>query len=98
MDRRSFFKTTTAAGATLFLPDWITQAENLAEDGRFLPTEVARPHHVLYASASDSGYGAYVLCLDSEQDSDEGMRKNRIVQNSEWAGGEWERRDRAWRL
>jgi hypothetical protein len=70
MDRRSFFKTTTAAGATLFLPEWVQRAEALAEDGRFLPTEVTRPQHILYASPSDSGYGEYVLCLDGEQYSE----------------------------
>jgi hypothetical protein len=70
MDRRSFFKTTTAAGSTLFLPDWITRAENLAKERRLLPTEVRRPGHVLYASPSESSYGQYVLCLDSKQYSE----------------------------
>ena len=67
MDRRSFFTTTTAAGATLFLPDWLKQARKQAEDGKLLQRGGRRTRSVLYASEECGECGEFILCLDGER-------------------------------
>ena len=67
MDRRSFFKTTTIAGATLFLPDWLKQARKLAEDGKLLQRGGPHMRSVLYASEGRGECGEFILCLDGER-------------------------------
>ena len=65
MKRRSFFKSTVAAGVSLFVPDWLAQAQSLAAAGEHLAPEIKDAKTVLYACADD--YAEFILCLDGKR-------------------------------
>ena len=68
LSRRSFLATSLAAGAFLFVPEWVRKArEAVSLSGQILGAPVD-PRHTLFAHKERSG--VYTLCLDGKRYSE----------------------------